>query len=211
MNLKESFRYQNKLQSHLEYAQTIIERDSNIMNIDNTYLKQKATGGAESDEKVAEVPATEFAEYITDIAAFMMYLISEKEKLSMAIRKAKQSIAVDIDSEVNLNAVRQHVVSLFSHMANLRNSETVIPNGGVGYRFNAEGNQTMYKCDIKRVATINFDRNVIKKFQKELSERSDQISAMIDSSIVNTNVGYEAPFDVNDTFAEAFEQYMAKR
>ena len=59
------------------------------MNIDNTYLKQKATGGAESDEKVAEVPATEFAEYITDIAAFMMYLISEKEKLSMAIRKAK--------------------------------------------------------------------------------------------------------------------------
>ena len=104
-----------------------------------------------------------------------------------------------------------NVLSMFSHMVNLRNSESVIPNGGVGYRFNAEGNQTMYKCDVKRVATINFDRNLIKKYQKELSERSDQISAVIDSSIVNTDVEYEAPFDVNDTFAEAFEQYLAKR
>ena len=41
MNLKEAFRYQNKLQSFLDEAQSILDRDANITKVENTYLRRK--------------------------------------------------------------------------------------------------------------------------------------------------------------------------
>ena len=39
MNLKEAFRYQNKLQSFMDEAQEILDRDSNVTKVENTYLR----------------------------------------------------------------------------------------------------------------------------------------------------------------------------
>ena len=41
MNLKEAFRYQNKLQALLDEAQGILDCDSNVTNVANTYLRHK--------------------------------------------------------------------------------------------------------------------------------------------------------------------------
>ena len=57
MNLKEAFRYQNKLQSFLDEAQSILDRDTNITKVENTYLRRKVMAEAE-DETVAAVPET---------------------------------------------------------------------------------------------------------------------------------------------------------
>ena len=38
----------------------------------------------------------------------------------------------------------------------------MIPNGGTGYRFNTDGNQVSYRCDVKKVTTINYDRNKVR-------------------------------------------------
>ena len=54
MNLKEAFRYQNKLQSFLDEAQSILDRDANITKVENTYLRRKVMAEAE-DEAVAAV------------------------------------------------------------------------------------------------------------------------------------------------------------
>ena len=35
----------------------------------------------------------------------------------------------------------------------------LVHGGGNGYRFNQDGNQVSYRCDVRRVTTINFDRN----------------------------------------------------
>ena len=88
MNLKEAFRYQNKLQSFLDDAQSILDRDSNVTRVENTYLRHKVMVEAE-DETVLAVPETEYYEGITDIARFLLYLLDEKGKLFAAIRKAK--------------------------------------------------------------------------------------------------------------------------
>ena len=40
MNLKEAFRYQNKLQSLMDEAQGILDRDANVTKVENTYLAQ---------------------------------------------------------------------------------------------------------------------------------------------------------------------------
>ena len=39
MNLKEAFRFQNKLQSMMDEAQTILGVNSNITKVQNTYLR----------------------------------------------------------------------------------------------------------------------------------------------------------------------------
>lgn len=102
MNLKEAFRYQNKLQSFLDEAQSTLDRDSNVTRVENTYLRHKVMAEAE-DETVLAVPETEYYEQITDIARFLLYLLDEKGKLFAAIRKAKSELDIDMDSAVSLN------------------------------------------------------------------------------------------------------------
>lgn len=206
MNLKEAFRYQNKLQTLMDEAQDILSCDANVTKVENTYLRHKVMAEAQ-DETVLIAPETEYYEQITGVAQFLLYLLEEKGKLFAAIRKAKDALDVDMDSEVSLNAARQSLARTFKWMNDLRSSEQTIPNGGTGYRFNAEGNQISYRCDVRRVTTINYDRNVIRRALGKLNKLADETSTKLDLCLVTSTVEYEPPFDVNASFAEAFETY----
>ena len=201
MNLKEAFRYQNKLQRLMEEAEDILRRDRNVVKVEQTALLHKVNPDA-ADETTVEPADTVYADQITDIAVLLMFLLGERERLSRAIREAKKAMDMDFDGEVSLNTRRQELASIFRNMVQLRSSETVISGGGVGYKFNAEGNQVSYRCDLKTVTTINFDRSKIRSYAAALSRKADEISADLDKRMVNTEVIYEPPFDVNDTFAE---------
>ena len=211
MNLKEAFRFQNKLQSMMDEAQSILGSTANITKVQNTYLRKKVMPEAENETTI-DAPATEYSEQITLVAEFLLHLLSEREKLSVAIFQAKAglNLPAGLDGEVSLNSKRQEVAGLFRRMAGLRSSEVLISNGGTGYRFNAEGNQVTYRCDVKTVTTINYDRNVIRKELTKLNKTSDEASAKLDLCLVTSVVDYEEPFDVNDSFADAFEQFIAK-
>lgn len=193
----------------MDEVQSILNRDSNITKVENTYLRHKVMAEAE-DETVLIVPETEYYDQITDIARFLLYLLNEKAALFAAIRKAKDALEIDMDSEVSLNATRQSIAYTFKRMNDLRNSEQTFSNGGTGYRFNAEGNQISYCCDVKRVTTINYDRNVIRSELGRLNKTSDETSAKLDLCLVTSKVDYEPPFDVNSSFAEVFEAYSEK-
>lgn len=207
MNLKEAFRYQNKLQFFMDQALDILNNDANVTKVENTYLRHKVMTEAE-DETVLNVPETEYADHITDLARFLLFLLEEKEKLFAAIRQAKAALEIDMDSEVSLNSTRQLIARTFKRMNDLRSSEQILTNGGVGYRFNTDGNQISYRCDVKRVTTINYDRKVIRAKLGRLNRRTDETSAKIDLCLVTSTVEYRPPFDVNASFAEAFEAYM---
>lgn len=206
MNLKEAFRFQNKLGAMMDEAQSILGRDANITKVENTYLRKKVFDGAEN-ETVVDTPPTEFADKITEMIGFLMHLMDQREKLSKAIHAAKNALPIDMDSEVGLNAKRQEVARVLKRMADVRNSEVVINGGGNGYRFNQEGNQVSYRCDVRRVTTINFDRKVARNFAAEMNRKADAVSAELDRCMVNSEVSYEAPFDVNDSFAEIFSAF----
>ena len=207
MNLKEAFRFQNKLQAVLDEATQVLASDQNVTKTVNTHLRKKVMPEAEN-ETVENMQTTDWADRITELAAFTLYLLEEKEKLFRAVRLAKNAQTIDIDSETSLNSARQHVASVLSHMADLRASELVIANGGFGYRFNTDGNQVTYKCDVKRVTTINFDRGKVRGWAKALNAKSDAVSADIDRCVVNAEVDYAAPFDVNGSFADIFEGWL---
>lgn len=210
MNLKEAFRFQNKLGALMEEAQDVLDRDANITRVENTYLRKKVYDGAEN-ETVVDTPPTEFADRITDVVKFMMHLMDQREKLSKAIHAAKNALPIDMDSEVGLNAKRQEIARVLKRMADVRNSEVLINGGGTGFRFNQEGNQVTYRCDVRRVTTINFDRKVVRNLAAEVNRKADTVSAELDRCLVNSDVVYEAPFDVNDSFAEIFGAYAEEQ
>mgnify|MGYP000808227843 CR=1 FL=1 len=207
MNLKEAFRFQNKLQSMMTDAQSILGNNGNITKVQNTYLRHKVMAEAE-DETILDLPQTEYAQQITDIARFMLYLLEEKGRLFAAIRKAKSELDIDMDSAVSLNTTRQSIARTFKRMNDLRSSEQLLSGGGTGYRFNAEGNQISYCCDVKRVTTINYDRKVIHAALSKLNRQADETSNRLDICLVTSKVDYTVPFDVNASFAEAFEIYL---
>ena len=140
-----------------------------------------------------------------------MVLLTEREKLSTAICEAKSKLPLDMDSETGLNRVRQNLADTFRRMAVQRNSEVVIANGGSGYRFNGEGNQVSYRCDAKRVTTINFDRNKIQGMATELGRKADEVSARLDQCLVNTAVDYTLPFEMNDSFDTILSDFIQRQ
>ena len=51
--------YQNRIQSFMVEAQSILDRGSNVTEVENTYLRHKDMSEAE-DETVLTVPETEY-------------------------------------------------------------------------------------------------------------------------------------------------------
>ncbi len=162
------------------------------------------------DAVVEEAAPSEYAGHANEIAAFLMSLLEEREKLCRAIHAAKSSLALDMDSEVGLNRQRQELAEVFRHMTTLRNSEKTIAGGGSGFRFNGEGNQVSYRCDATQVTTIDFDRNKIRGLAMALGKKADEISMSMDKSLVNTEVLYEQPFDMNESFEDILNDFIEK-
>ena len=206
MNLKEAFRFQNKLQMLMNGAQSILDNERNICKTQTTVMHKKVMPELENETTV-EVAPSDYADSIDKVVEFMLYLLREQETLAKAIHDAKAKLEIDMDSEVSLNSRRQRIAATLRHMADLRGSEQIIVNGGTGYRFNAEGNQVSYRCEAKKVTTINYNRNAVRAQVAALSKKSDDISAKLDSCMINSEVAYEPSFDVNDSFSTVFEAF----
>lgn len=210
MNLKDAFRAQNKLQSIMDEADCILRDSGNVLKVTTTHLRSKVMPDAQ-DTVIEDAAPSEYAAHINEVAAFLMAMLAEREKLSAAIHAAKASLPLDMDSEVGLNRVRQNLADCFRRMAALRSSEIMLSGGGIGYRFNGEGNQVTYRCDAKQVTTINFDRNKVRGMATELGRKADETSAQLDKCLVNTEVDYQLPFEMNDSFEVILSDFIEKR
>ena len=193
MNMKDAFRFQNKLKALMCEATAILEDRRNIVKVKTTHLRSKVMSDTQ-DAVVEEAAPSEYAGHANEVAAFLMSLLEER----------------DMDSEVGLNRQRQELAEVFRHMTMLRNSEKTIAGGGSGFRFNGEGNQVSYRCDATQVTTIDFDRNKIRGMATALSKRADEISMSLDKCLVNTEVSYEPPFDMNDSFEDILSDFIEK-
>lgn len=110
MNLKEAFRYQNKLQSFMDEAQGILDSDANVTKVENTYLRHKVMAEAE-DETVLIAPETEYYEQITDIAQFLLYLLNEKDMLRIADISIGASAEGRCSIQVNTSSIPRTVTA----------------------------------------------------------------------------------------------------
>ena len=209
MNLKEAFRFQNKIESLISETENILGNEECVTLTKRIYLYKKANPDA-ANETVTIVPDTEYYKQINELIEFAVYLIDQKKSLSTEISHAKQSLPIDLDGEVSLNRYRQRMSDVFRSMARIKGKEITETNGGVGYRFNNEGNQIAYKCDVQLVTTINFNRNTVRRYAAQLSETADSTSLEIDRCLINYEVAFTPDFDVNDSFDEVFEKFTSK-
>ncbi len=200
---------QNKLQTLVLETQDILEDPTNVTIVRRTNLRHAVMPEME-DEVQVDVPKSEFAEHITELTRFLMWLLEQQSNLAAGIRKAKNQLPIDMDNEISLNKQRQCMAGVLRRMAALRSREIIMPNGGTGYRFNADGNQVSFRCDVKKVMSINFDRNVVQKQLDRLNRKSDEVSAELDRCLINSTVEYQPLFDVNSTFADVFRQFLGE-
>lgn len=205
MNLKEAFRYQNYLESLMKNAQNSIVLRGHCLKVTETHLRSRANIDASDVTKEAEV-LEDFAPN-DDVIQFLGWLISEREKLSVAINKAKQTIGFDIDAAVESNKFRQRASAAIKEMLTYKSSKRV--TRGQDYKFNNEGVQTPYVYEVEVVSEEAFGRQKSKEIMREMLSEADEVSAKIDQAMVNTLVDYDVVYDVNESFEDVMEKFSA--
>ena len=206
MNLKESFRLMNHLGNLKNNALNEI-RDGKLMF--DTTIEHKCSIVDPSREDWVEKVKHEGKYSIDELAEFLKYIMEARVDLSAAIYAAKREYGEDLDSAVSLNIDRQNIYRDLSYI--LRGQPAENKKGqAYGYKFNEEGNQTMYKYDTVTTETEAYDRVGLKAFARELIEEADRVSSEIDEARVRIKVNYQCLISPNDSFYDAIEKVVGR-
>ena len=205
MNLKESFRYQNFLDSMMRAARESVTARAHCLKVTKTHMRNKVNPDAND---VVELVECDSFFPNDEVITFMEWLVEEREKLTTAIGLAKASIGFDIDAAIETNKFRQAVSSSISHMMHFAPTKRV--ENGRDYKFNVEGNQMPYIYDIEVVSEEAYNKADAKALMRKMISRADEVSAAIDAAMINTTVNYVPVFDVNETFEDVMTDFFDK-
>ena len=195
MNLKEAFQAQNKIGELMSYITRYLSDSDNVMTITEKHLRSKALAGQQDDTVDVSRKADEGFD-VGRLVGVWQELIEEKERLGLAIGKAKAGMEFNLDAAVDANKSRRAFLSMLQGLANRKSSHELQKGEGRGYVFNNDGNQTSYCYDIDRIMTIDYDRNKVRSMVKELTRISDDMSIKIDETLLQTQVDYTPKFDL---------------
>lgn len=204
MNLKEAFRYQNFLDRIFGAACVSIEKRDHCLTQTRNHLYNKVNPDMENVKEEVKTEEDFFAN--DDVIQAMLFLIEEKEKLSIAINKAKESIDMDIDAAVSVNKYRQLLNKSVAFMMRLNPCTRI--ETGIAQKFNSTGDPVDYKYDVEVTSVESYDRKAAKKIMKKVISEADKTSAAIDFVKVNTTVDYTPVFDVNDSFEDVMNTFL---
>jgi len=204
MNLKEAFRYQNFLDGLLTKTLNYLENTQNIVKTTQKHLKSKANPEAR-DETIDTTKDRQLDYEVNILIDFCNKIVDWKSGIGEAISSTKRNIGFDIDNAISMNKKKQEVSRVLTRMGSIKPSETI--KRGSAYKFNAEGNQVSYNYDVEEVSVIDFDRNKVKTIAKKLVSDADKISTELDRIMVDSNVEWDMPFDINDSYDDILDQY----
>ena len=199
MNLKESYRYANYLDSLLNTAYTYLRNKGFVTTTTENHLRSKANVDAQ-DEKIEVQKPFDVDFTPNEVIDFAVSVLAEKEALVDAIANAKACAEINIDNAIAMNKKKQGFVNILSSLANIKPSEK--QKNGSDYKFNAEGNQVQYYYTVVETVGIDYDRKSVRALSKKLLKETDEISAKLDAIEINTILDFEPKYDVNSTFEE---------
>ena len=209
MNLKEAFQAQNKIGELLSYIVRYLSDEDNVMTVTEKHLRSKALAGQQDDTvDVSQKSEEEFE--VGKLLSIWQKLMVEKERLGLAIGKAKADMEFNLDAAVDANKSRRAFLSMLQSLANCKSSHLLQKGAGRGYVFNNDGNQTSFCYDIDRIKTIDYDRNKVRAMVKELTRDSDEVSINIDKVLLQTKVDYEPKFELAGENSFIIEELMGK-
>ena len=199
MNLKESYRYANYLDGLLITAYTYLRNKGFVTTTVEEHLRKQSNPDVENETIEVQKPFdVEFKP--NDVIDFVVKVIEEKEKLSTAIAKAKNTTDINIDNAIAMNKKKQGFVSVLNGIADIKPSETKTTSKS--YKFDINGEQKPYVYDVNRKTSIDFDRNDVRNLIKKYLKETDEISAKLDLIEITTQVDFTPTWDVNEKFEE---------
>ena len=200
MNLRESFQYMNFLDGKLEEIEWKLRDTKNVVTIKETHMKSASNPNFQDEDKTIE-PDIEFE--AVQLIDFMDVIMKEKTELSKAIHEAKNKAEVNLDHAISLNKAKQKQAIILKRLIDLKTKEE--ERRETAYMINNEGNQVPFYYPVKRVATINYDRNKVKKRYKAIKKECDEMSTLIDKIQINTEVVFDPKWDISDTLEDMLE------
>ena len=200
MNLRESFQYMNFLDGKLEEIEWKLRDTKNVVTIKETHMKSASNPNFQDEDKTIE-PDIEFE--AVQLIDFMDVIMKEKTELSKAIHEAKNKAEVNLDHAISLNKAKQKQAIILKRLIDLKTKEE--ERRETAYMINNEGNQVPFYYPVKRVATINYDRNKDKKRYKAIKKECDEMSTLIDKIQINTEVIFDPKWDVFYTLEDMLE------
>ena len=200
MNLRESFQYMNFLDGKLEDIEWKLRDTKNVVTIKETHMKSASNPNFQDEDKIIE-PDIEFE--AVQLIDFMDVIMKEKTELSIAIHEAKNKAEVNLDHAISLNKAKQKQAIILKRLIDLKTKEE--ERRETAYMINNEGNQVPFYYPVKRVATINYDRNKVKARYKAIKKECDEMSTLIDKIQINTEVVFDPKWDVFYTLEDMLE------
>ena len=200
MNLRESFQYMNFLDGKLEDIEWKLRDTKNVVTIKETHMKSASNPNFQDEDKTIE-PDIEFE--AVQLIDFMDVIMKEKTELSKAIHEAKNKAEVNLDHAISLNKAKQKQAIILKRLIDLKTKEE--ERRETAYMINNEGNQVPFYYPVKRVATINYDRNKVKTRYKAIKKECDEMSTLIDKIQINTEVVFDPKWDVFYTLEDMLE------
>ena len=200
MNLRESFQYMNFLDGKLEEIEWKLRDTKNVVTIKETHMKSASNPNFQDEDKTIE-PDIEYE--AVQLIDFMDVIMKEKTELSMAIHEAKNKAEVNLDHAISLNKAKQKQAIILKRLIDLKTKEE--ERRETAYMINNEGNQVPFYYPVKRVATINYDRNKVKARYKAIKKECDEMSTLIDKIQINTEVVFDPKWDVFYTLEDMLE------
>lgn len=204
MNLKEAFRYQNFLDRMMLSVRDSISQKDHALKTTETHFCSAAN--PEAKDRVEAVDKGEFYQN-DDVIRLGLKLIEEKKVLSCAIAQAKLLTGVNIDAEIETNKFRQQMATGLKYMLGFKPGKR--KSQARGYKFDINQAQVPYIYDMEVVDEDNFDRAAAKEVMRRLVDESDAVSTRVEMALVNTTVDYAPPFNVNDTFDDVMQEFLA--
>ena len=88
MNLKEAFRFQNKLQSLMTQAGVVLSTPGYVTKVETTCLRSKVVADAENEVVVKKCDAP-WGGRINEMVDFLVYLLDQRTALGKAIGRQR--------------------------------------------------------------------------------------------------------------------------
>ena len=190
----------NFLDGKLEEIEWKLRDTKNVVTIKETHMKSASNPNFQDEDKTIE-PDIEFE--AVQLIDFMDVIMKEKTELSMAIHEAKNKAEVNLDHAISLNKAKQKQAIILKRLIDLKTKEE--ERRETAYMINNEGNQVPFYYPVKRVATINYDRNKVKARYKAIKKECDEMSTLIDKIQINTEVVFDPKWDVFYTLEDMLE------
>ena len=155
MNLKESYRYHNFLDTNISTLISYLRSENNVIKVSETHQKSKSNQDVQ-DEVIDATTERQYNCKIEDITFLVKQLVEEKLKLSLAIEDAKKNITLEwiedgrkltLDSAIEFNKNVRNMTNNLKYLVDLKSSE--YKKTGKDYKFNVNGDQVPYQYNIE--------------------------------------------------------------